>query len=874
MKSRSKTAGQKELGAKLPPVDLSDLDPAWSRLVTAPDRAGIKRTWHVLDTGVAGGRGTVLCVHGNPNWSYMWRHLAASLPGWRVVAVDLLNMGFSERLGEQRRFADHVDDLGVLTEALDIDGPVVTVAHDWGGPISMGWAQRHLDQLAGVILMNTGVARPDAVNVPPLISIARATLRATCEITPTFLHGALRMARPQLSRETYRGYTAPYRSADRREGIRHFVEDIPVLESHPTHGPLASVADAMVSLADTPALLLWGSKDIVFSDAFLHDLIERLPHADVHRYPDAGHQIMEDTAQLGDRGAIGTIGAWLDTLGEQTSAVANVETPERRPMWSALEARRGDDSTAVIEMDPKAPSQVARSISFDDLDQRVSATATALLDAGIQPGDRLASLVPPGIDLMVLVYACLRAGIVVVAPDAALGIDGMRRALRSSRPHAVVGDWRGLALAKSLRLPARRISVEPLPPALARSLGVTGSLSQLVDAQTTVEASVSITEPTSDAEAAIVFTSGSTGPSKGVVYTHAQLEAQRDAVTQAFEVTDQDRLAVAFAPFAVLAPAIGIPAVVPAMDVTKPADLTAADLGDAASALQATVLFASPRVLANIAATAPDARRDHQAALASLRAVATAGAPVSPELLTSIAPVFPDANVYTPYGMTETLPVTVAHAPELHAAATQDDGAGRGVCVGRPLATVDVAIRAADAPSGTLPDALETGATGEVWVRAPHRCAGYDGLWAQQRHAFVDEWHRSGDVGHLDADGRLWIEGRVDHLIHAASGPLAPVPIELQAESVAGVDLAAAVGIGPVGTQQVAVVVTGPNLDGQVVASADLSAAIRDAVDTQVAAVLVAPQIPVDRRHNSKIDRTRVQAWASALLGGANRARM
>ena len=209
----------------------------------------------MLDTGLITGpdnsdspvRGTVLCVHGNPNWSYMWRGLAKRLTGWRVIAVDALNMGFSERTGQPRRLADHVADLGSVTNALQVKGPVITVAHDWGGPISMGWAQQHVDQMAGVVLMNTGVARPAAAKVPALISIARATLRVTCELTPTFLHGALRMARPQMSRDVYRGYAAPYDSAARRTGIRDFVEDIPIEDTHPSFDSLASVADGLTA---------------------------------------------------------------------------------------------------------------------------------------------------------------------------------------------------------------------------------------------------------------------------------------------------------------------------------------------------------------------------------------------------------------------------------------------------------------------------------------------------------------------------------------------------------------------------------------------------------------------------------------------------
>ena len=109
----------------------------------------------------------MLCVHGNPTWSYLWRRfLAAAPPGWRVVAVDQLGMGWSERLPQTRRLAERIDDLGDLTDALGIDGPVVTVGHDWGGPISLGWALAHRDQLRGVVLANTAVHH-DPGSAPP-----------------------------------------------------------------------------------------------------------------------------------------------------------------------------------------------------------------------------------------------------------------------------------------------------------------------------------------------------------------------------------------------------------------------------------------------------------------------------------------------------------------------------------------------------------------------------------------------------------------------------------------------------------------------------------------------------------------------------------
>ncbi len=259
--------------------------------------------------------------------------------------------------------------------------------------------------------------------------------------------------------------------------------------------------------------------------------------------------------------------------------------------------------------------------------------------------------------------------------------------------------------------------------------------------------------------------------------------------------------------------------------------------------------------------------------MSGVRLLMSAGAPVPAIVLQGAAKLMPNAEAHTPYGMTEVMPVADIALSEI-----EDVGAGDGVCVGRPVPDVEVAISALDPngePTGSL--TVEPGVVGEVCIRTLHMRDGYDKLWMTSYTASQPEgWHRSGDVGHLDADGRLWIQGRIGHVITTASGPVTPVGIEHAVGSLPGVALAAVVGVGPAGTQQVIVVVVPTSGAGRPgVAGEDLADRVRgEAGDVDVAAVLMVPSLPVDKRHNSKIDRTRVARWAERVLAGGRMGRI
>lgn len=838
---------------------MPDLDPTWSRLVHAVDAEGVLRTWHVLDNGVEPMVGTLLCVHGNPTWSYLWRRfLTFADAGWRVVAVDQLGMGYSERLRSPRFLAARIDDLDVITSELGITGPVVLAAHDWGGPISLGWAQRHLDQITGLILANTGVAVPPKSGTPVLIRLARNRVlrELVCVRTPTFVRAAAALSGPRIPAKVRAALRAPYADSRRRRAIGDFVADIPLEPRHPSRTTLDRVALGMAEFTSVPTLLLWGPRDPVFRQGSLRDLERRLPHADVHRYAQASHLVVEDSPQAAE-----DAWAWVRSNASTRPRKVAIDplihqaTMGRVVGIATSSTADGDFNPAIAELGQGG----TRVTSFAELERRVEALAGGLRHLGVRPGHRIALLVPPGLDLTTTVYACWRAGAAIVVADAGLGWRQMADALRSADPDYLIGIAPAVVAAAVLKLPGIRLVAGELPRSMRRLLRVEHSLDELAAGGDPSPA------PSSD-EAAVLFTSGATGPPKGVVYSHSQLRAQLELLRSVCNIAPSDRLVAAFAPFALYGPALGIGAAVPQMNVSKPGTLTAARLAEAAAAVEATLVFASPAALRNVVATAGELTAEQSSALRRIRLVLSAGAPVSVPLLRRLSEVLPYAELHTPYGMTEALPLTDISLPEL-----EEAGSGNGVCVGRPLPGVRLRISPLD-PLGRAvgPPTDQLDISGEICVSAAHVKHRYDRLWATERASSRDPgWHRTGDVGHLDAEGRLWVEGRLVHVITTADGPLTPVGVEQRIEVQAPVTSAALVGIGPSGTQQ-AVAVVVPEMAGSVgLAAPELVSAVRAAAGVPLAAVLAIDTMPVDIRHAAKIDRQRLARWAGRVLTGA-----
>ncbi|GAB48887.1 putative fatty-acid--CoA ligase [Mobilicoccus pelagius NBRC 104925] len=919
-------------------VRMPGVDPSWSRLVEAVDADGVPRTWHLLDTHAGRDatdvRGTLVCVHGNPTWSYLWRRLLAAPPeGWRVVAVDQLGMGFSEHpqgtLGKPRHLAQRLTDLTGLTDVLDLGDRVVVAGHDWGGMVATGWALAHRDRLAGIVLANTTVWHDFDTGLPLALrfSLAPASLRAGTVDTPAFVRGTTAVSSPRPPRPVRDAYAAPYATAADRAFVGQFVADIPTRPGDPTRATMTALADGLTALGQepdpVPVLLLRGPKDPVFSEDHLRDLRRRLPHADVHRYEGASHLVLEDAPRTA-----ADVAAWIrarvegqapddDPAGAPRPTVSDLAVGTSTRPWAGLTRMAGEHPSALCVAEIR-DGEPASAVSFGQLETAVEHVALGLRAAGVRPGDRVGLLVEPGVDLTTAVYACWRAGAVIVVADAGLGFAGMGRALRGAGTDHVVAMSTALAALPAMRIPGQRFVAGDVPAAARRALSVAATLDELRAAgRELAAAGESMPELlTGDADAAVLYTSGATGPSKGVVYTVDQIRAQVGGFGHIYRLRPGDRLVAAFAPFALYGPALGVAGVAPDMKVTAPATLTAAALADAIRIAEATTVFASPAALRNVLRTGGDVTAEQREALGRVEVLMSAGAPVPASLLQELRDtLMPRAEMHTPYGMTECLPVSDITLDEIESLTGAPD---EGVCVGRPIAGVSLAVAPlpAEVGDGDGPLTIEAGVTGEVCVRAAHMLDRYDQLWATTHAAEHHPlgWHRTGDVGHLDAEGRLWVEGRRVHVVHTPAGPVTPVGLEQRVEALPEVASAAVVGVGPVDTQQIVVVVTreetatdasdtsgasdatGPTdgTDGadapaagarrvlravagrlgvarrapRVLADDALATAVRESTDLPVAAVLVRASMPVDIRHQSKIDRAELAAWAEQVLSG------
>ncbi len=508
------------------------------------------------------------------------------------------------------------------------------------------------------------------------------------------------------------------------------------------------------------------------------------------------------------------------------------------------------------------------SLSYADLDQWSNRLARGFQAVGLGRGVRSVVMVKPGPEFFAIMFGLFKAGAVPVMIDP--GID--RKALKTCIAEAQVTGFIGIPLAQIARLALGWGRGQIRTPVTVGRRWAWGGLG-LAGVERAGAADDALAEVDPDDPAAILFTSGSTGIPKGVLYRHRHFSAQVEMLRARYAIQPGEVNCPTFPPFALFDPALGMCSVIPDMDFTRPARVDPAHLVDLIQRHQVSNLFGSPALL--------DTLGRHLVSttvrLPSLRRVLSAGAPVPESVLARIVPAIPaDARVHTPYGATECLPVASIDHCELDSTFGLTR-AGAGVCVGRPVEpNLLRVIGIDDDPLQHWHDGLlaPRGQVGEITVRGPSATDTYFGREAATRVAKIQDGdaivHRMGDVGYLDGEGRLWYCGRKSHRVVGAQQTWFTEQVEPIFNTHPAVRRSALVGLGERGGQQPLLII-----------EREVDAAARalpwSQLESELRAIAAAhpglgaiqrylehPAFPVDIRHNAKIGREALAVWAAA----------
>jgi olefin beta-lactone synthetase len=453
--------------------------------------------------------------------------------------------------------------------------------------------------------------------------------------------------------------------------------------------------------------------------------------------------------------------------------------------------------------------------------------------------------------------------------DPGIGLANLGKSLAEAEPEAFIGIPKAHAARVLFRWARRTVRIKVTVGDRALCGGVT--LNQ-IRKRAAVEAPVKAVELGPEEMAAILFTSGSTGPSKGVVYTHEYFAAQVEHIRRLYGIQPGEIDLPTFPLFALFGPALGMTAIIPDMDPTRPAQVNPARIVEAIENFGVTNMFGSPAVIRRVG------RYGEQwgVKLPSLRRVISAGAPVpAKELQRFTRLLAPGAQVFTPYGATECLPVSSIGSAEILGETRTQTDVGRGVCVGQPVPGLVVKIiRISDTPIPAWDKALELqpGEIGEIAVKGQHVTRSYFNLAEATALAKIMDgpgggfYHRMGDLGYLDAQERIWFCGRKSHRVETSQGTFFTIPCEAIFNTHPAVFRSALVGVKRgAETEPVICVELEPGSRANL---ESLTAELRELAGKyphtrSIQRFLVHPGFPVDIRHNAKIFREKLAIWAS-----------
>ncbi len=535
----------------------------------------------------------------------------------------------------------------------------------------------------------------------------------------------------------------------------------------------------------------------------------------------------------------------------------------------AMASRQPDTVAIYCPVGRFSPQQLYSSYTYADLDLESNRMATILGDLGIGRGVRTVLMVTPGLEFFALTFALFKIGAVPVLVDPGMGTKNLKTCLEEAQPTAFIGipkahlacrlfGWARSTLSVRLTTgPRLWFDEHSLPRILAK---------------TSNQAAVAPIEPEPDETAAILFTSGSTGVPKGVVYTHLNFIAQVKALKAIYQIQPGEMDLPTFPLFALFAPALGMTAVIPQMDFTRPGEVDPQKIIATIKRFEITTMFGSPALIRRVALYG----NQHGVKLPTLKRAISAGAPVAATTLEQFSRLLPeDARIFTPYGATEALPVCSMDSITILEETRQLTDLGQGVCVGHPVPGVDVGIiPVTDEPIARFdPELLlAEGQVGEIIVAGEQVTRSYFNREQSTQLAKIEDpannrfFHRMGDLGYRDKEGRIWFCGRKAHRVIIGEDTLFTIPCEGVFNVHTEVFRTALVVVEVGGKRAPLVCVElepGTSSDRHEQIFADLAQIAGKFPHTAtIERFLIHPGFPVDIRHNAKIFREKLAVWA------------
>lgn len=508
--------------------------------------------------------------------------------------------------------------------------------------------------------------------------------------------------------------------------------------------------------------------------------------------------------------------------------------------------------------------------SYRELDEASDIISRGLQEIGIIKGTRTVLMVKPGLEFFALAFALFKLGAVLIAVDPGMGIRNLGKCLQEAEPEAFIGV-RQAHIARILFGWAKttikiKMVVESwkLFGLLMTDMSTLNSMGARSDnaAMNTVQA---------EDKAAILFTSGSTGVPKGVIYTHGNFTAQVRVLQDLYEIKPGDIDLATFPLFALFAPAMGMTSIIPDMDFTRPGNVDAAGIFNAINDFGATTMFGSPALLDRVGKWGVENGKR----LPTLKRVISAGAPVSPAIIKRFTHLLETGvEIFTPYGATESLPVTSIGSNEILKNTGRQTAEGKGVCVGTPVAGIKVKIIAiSDETIGEwhAVKLMDTNQVGEIVVQGPQVTASYYNRKTSNELAKIRDddggfYHRMGDLAYFDTLGRLWFCGRKSERVEIGETTMFTVCCEGVFNSHARVFRTALVKIKAEDLVKPALCVE-LEADSQ---HTNKNVLIQELLDiggsyehtSAIRHIMIHPGFPVDIRHNAKIGRAELGEWA------------